>query len=168
MSTPPITKGRSSELRKGRLSEDFASYAITKVVEGRHRVLAIVAAAGILMDSWQYLRGANRIKAFAFCIMPDHFHLVFCLLPVNDLSTVMEDSSKFTSPQLNKLLSRHGRFWQNGFHDHRCRNEKELYDLCLYIEHNPVRKRLVATAEDWPYSSAFTANKWMLYREWWP
>jgi REP element-mobilizing transposase RayT len=168
MSTFPIKKGRSSELRKGRISEDFACYSISKAVEGRHAVLAEVKSAQILMDSWQHLRRTNRIKIFAFCVMPDHFHLAFCLMPGNFLSKVMEDSNKFTARELNKLLGRQGQFWQNGFYDHRCRNEKELYDLCLYIEHNPVRRSLVVAAEDWPYASAYPANKWMLDREWWP
>jgi putative transposase len=101
-------------------------------------------------------------------MMPDHYHLMLCLMPGQDLSKVMEDSGKFTARELNKLLGVQGRFWQNGFHDHRCRNDSELHELCLYIEHNPVRKQLVDAAELWPYSSAFSGNKYLLDREWWP
>jgi len=167
MSTSPFTKGRSSDLRKGRISEDFACYAISKAVNGRRAVLANDQAAEILMSSWQ-VRTCDRIKLFAFCIMPDHYHVTFCLMPGNDLSKVLEDSNKFTAAKLNKLLRRQGQFWQNGFYDHRCRNDKELYDQSLYNEHNPVRCNLVTAAELWPYSSAYAGNKGMLDREWWP
>jgi putative transposase len=100
--------------------------------------------------------------------MPDHFHFVFCLMPGDDLSKLMQDSCKFTSRELNKLLGTRGQFWQESFHDHRCRDETELHEICLYVEHNPVRAGFVEAAELWPYSSAFASNKNMLDRDWWP
>lgn len=100
--------------------------------------------------------------------MPDHFHLILCLMSGEKLSKVMEDSNKFTGREINTLLGMFGQFWQNGFHDHHCRDEHELHELSLYIEHNPVRAGLVSAAESWPYSSAYPGNKLMLDREWWP
>jgi REP element-mobilizing transposase RayT len=150
MPTRSFQPGRSAELRKGRVSQDFACYSISKAVPRRRPVLASDAAAKILIDSWQYLRSRDRFKLFAFCIMPDHYHLTFCLLPGENLSKLMEDSNKFTAHELNKLLGRSGQFWQEGFHDRNCRNDSELHDLSLYIEHNPVRLGLVESAELWP------------------
>lgn len=164
----PFHPGRSAELRRGRVSEDFACYSITKVVNNRVPVVAQPATAQALFDSWAYMRRQNRIKVFAFCIMPDHYHLAFCLMPSEDLSSVMESISKFTSREINRILGRRGTFWQNGFFDHRCRNDDELHELCIYIEHNPVRKLFVKSAGEWPYSSAYAANKHLLDREWWP
>lgn len=168
MVTYPSRRGRGVELRRGRVSDDYACYSITKAVRFRRPVLATDSSAEILLSSWQFLRKRERIKVFAFCIMPDHYHLVLCLMPGQSLSKVMEDTGKFTAHELNKLLQRQGQFWQDGFHDHRCRNEIELHDLCLYAEHNPVRKELVIKAEEWPYSSAHRANQRMVDREWWP
>lgn len=168
MNSKTYIRGRSSELRKGRVSEDFACYSITKVVNNRLSMLATDSNARILIDSWQFLRTQHWIKLFAFCIMPDHFHLVICLMRGTSLSKLMEGTGKFTSRELNKLLQRQETFWQEGFHDHRCRDEIELHELCLYIEHNPVRKNLVVSPELWPYSSAYTGNKYLLDREWWP
>jgi REP element-mobilizing transposase RayT len=168
MSSHRLVRGRSSELRKGRYSEDFACYSISKAVLYRRPALATDSSAKVLFDSWQFLRSCDRIKLFAFCIMPDHFHLVFCLLAGQSVSKVMADTGKFTARELNKLLGKRGQFWQEGFHDHRCRDEHELYDLSNYIEHNPVRAKLASTAELWPYSSAYSGNKYMLDRQWWP
>lgn len=168
MSTGSPQHGRLSALRKGRFSEAYACYSITKVVNLRRPVLVSPEASQILMGSWNYLRSSNRIKLFAFCVMPDHFHMTLCLMPGENLSKVFEDSGKFTARELNKLLGRQGQFWAEGFHDHRCRDENELHDLSLYIEHNPVRAGLAASAEFWPYSSANLANRCMLDREWWP
>jgi REP element-mobilizing transposase RayT len=168
MATFPFTPGRSESLRQGRISENFACYAISKNVNARRRCLDNPGVAKTLMNSWQHFRDTEQIKLYAFCIMPDHYHVLFCLLPGKDLSDLMESFSKFTSRQINKLRHRMGTFWQNGFYDHRCRDVEEVYEQALYIEHNPVRKQLVKTAELWPYSSAFESNKWMLDREWWP
>jgi putative transposase len=167
MTKTQIVRGNSAELRKGRISEAFGCYSITKVVQSRLPVLASDDAARILKESWQYLRTQNRLKLFAFCIMPDHFHLAICLMPGIELSQLMRDSGKFTAHKMNALLRKDGKFWQEGFHDHRCRIEHELHELCSYIEHNPVRRGLVEVPESWPYSSAFAANKSMLDREWW-
>lgn len=168
MQTSPYIRGRTADLRKGRISEDFGCYSITKNVNFRKPVLANDRAAKILTESWQFLRKRNRIKLLAFCILPDHFHLLLSLMRGEMLSKVMEDTGRFTSRELNKLLCQRGQFWQEGFHDHHCRNDEELHELGLYIEQNPVRRQIVELAEEWPHSSAHAANKWMLDREWWP
>lgn len=168
MSSLPFNRGRLSNLRKGRISEEFGCYSLTKVVEYRAPVLATDKIAGILWESWQHLRRTDRLKLFAFCIMPDHFHFAICLMPGTDLSKVMESMGKFTSREINKALGKTGRFWQEGYHDHHCRNEHDLHELCSYIEHNPVRRGLVTSRELWPYSSAYAHNNHLLDREWWP
>lgn len=161
-------KGKSSHLRKGRVSQAYESYSITKVVEHRRPVLANPSLARVLLNSWGFLRGQERIKLFAFCVMPDHYHLLFCLMPGEDLSDVLESTNKFTSGKINKVLNRKGRFWQNGFRDHCCRDEDDLHDSCEYIEHNPLRAGLVSHPAEWPYSSAHPNNQYLLDREWWP
>ncbi len=142
MPIPPTIRGRLANLRIGRVSEDFACYSISKAVNYRSRVLSTDSTARILMDSWQFLRSRDRIKLFAFCIMPEHYHLVFCLMPGEDLSKLIEESNRFTARELNIQLERSGKFWQEGFHDHRCRNDQELHDLCLYVN-------TIQSAKDW-------------------
>lgn len=168
MSNHPIIRGNSSDLRKGRISEAFECYGITKVVLHRKQVLATSETSQVLLDSWQFLRQEEHIKLFAFCIMPDHYHLLFCLLPGQTISQLMERSNRFTSRLLNKLLDQSGTFWLEGFHDHRCRDTEEVHDLGVYYEHNPVRANLVMSADQWPYSSAHPSNRHLLDRDWWP
>lgn len=165
MSNSPIDP-QLRKLRIGRFSEPYECYSITKNVEGRLVILTSEPVAHILTDSWNYLRKANQIKLLAFCIMPDHYHPLLCLLEEKTLSEAMESTNKFTSREINKHLGKKERFWQDGFHDHRCRNENEVDDLASYIEHNPVRKGLVEFAEQWPYSSANRMNDWLLDRKW--
>ncbi len=41
--------------------------------------------------------------------------------------------------------------WQRDFFDHRIRNTQEYDEKAFYIRQNPVRKQLVAVAQDWPF-----------------
>ncbi len=141
---------------------------VTKVVERRSPVLMKAAIASELVGSWQFLRQQGRIKLFAYCVMPDHYHLAFCLMPEEDLSRLMESTNKYTAAQINRLLKRRGRFWQEGFRDQNCRNRAELHELCEYIEHNPVRAGLVGSAAEWSFSSASVEGQGNLDRGWWP
>ena len=44
--------------------------------------------------------------------------------------------------------------WQRGFTDHRIRDRRDFLAHRDYIHQNPVRARLCASPENYPYSSA--------------
>jgi len=164
---PKPAPPHSRFLRGGRWSDHYVCYCVTKNVEGRKRVLAAPERADIVTGSLDYLRKIYEIRLLAFCIMPDHYHALFFLLPkAGTLSAVMAKISRFTSRQINKALHRSGRFWQDGFHDHRCRNVDDMNDRLWYVENNPVRAGLVEKSEQWPYCSAHPSRASMLDRDW--
>ncbi len=41
--------------------------------------------------------------------------------------------------------------WQKGFFDHVMRSEESYSEKWLYVAENPVRKKLAARLEEWPY-----------------
>ncbi len=43
-------------------------------------------------------------------------------------------------------------FWQKGFFDHVIRSAESYSEKWSYVLENPVRKKLVARTEDWPYA----------------
>ncbi|RIK78196.1 MAG: transposase [Planctomycetota bacterium] len=153
-------------LRAGRWSESLVCYAVTKCVENRRPVLRSDAVADIVVGCLDYLRNDGRIRLLAFCIMPDHAHVLFFLLGKHSLPDIMRSFGRFTARKINELRGEGGPFWQEGFHDHRCRDETDIEELLTYIEHNPVRACLVQQAHDWPYSSANPRWKSSLDREW--
>jgi len=167
-SDPPLPANppHAANLRIGRHSESLACYSITKCVYARRDVLASPGCASILLESIQYLRTADRFRLLAFCIMPDHYHLLVFLLPGHTLRQVMESLGKYTSRRINWLLGTSGKFWQDEYYDHRCRTEAEIEDALMYIEHNPVRSGLVPDAALWELSSAHPSAQQMLDRAW--
>jgi putative transposase len=159
---PPHAKN----LREGRWSETFACYAVAKCLARRKPILSEPAPAEIILSSLNYLREAGAIRLLSFCIMPDHYHAVLFLVGRLSLSQVMNSLGKFTARRLNALLCRQGQFWEEGFFDHRCRDDDDIEDRMTYIEHNPVRAELVMKAEDWPFSSAHPLQSRLLDRDW--
>jgi putative transposase len=156
----------SWHLREGRWSEKYACYAITKCVMNRLPLLADPQVADIIFASLKYLLATSEIKVLAFCIMPDHYHLLIFLLSEKTLSDVLGRMGSFTARKANAHYHQHGPFWQEGFHDHRCRDEDDIDERMIYIEHNPVRAGLVNSAEQWPYSSANPSLSGILDRDW--
>jgi hypothetical protein len=60
----------------------------------------------------------------------------------------------YTANEANKLLSRHGEFWQREYHDRYIRHAEHYVEAIRYIEGNPVKAGLVKGPADWPFSSA--------------
>jgi REP element-mobilizing transposase RayT len=167
--TPPPRETQpphAKSLRAGRWSESFACYAITKCTEGRQPLLAQRESVPVILSSFKHLRGVGQMRVLAFCIMPDHYHVLMFLVGQQSLSEVMASIGKFTARRLNELNRRRGRFWEEGYHDHRCRDDGDIEYRMMYIEHNPVRAGLVTRADDWPFSSANPMQASLLDREW--
>jgi REP-associated tyrosine transposase len=86
--------------------------------------------------------------------MPDHFH---ALLTPGD-GTSLERAVQFikggSAKGIRESLNFRFPVWQRGFSDHRVRNSED-YELHMrYLNQNPVKKHLVATAADFKWSSA--------------
>jgi putative transposase len=97
-------------------------------------------------------RTQKKYLLHEFVVMPDHFHLI--LTPTGiALERAMQLKGGF-SFQLNKNLKAKRDIWQPSFVDRRVRDSLEYARFKDYIWHNPVKRRFVRTAEEYPYSSA--------------
>ncbi len=112
--------------------------------------------AQVGVDSLHY--GAERrYDLDAFCIMPNHAHIVCTpLLKTTGtyyaLSDIMHSFKRHTARKCNELLGREGEFWQHENYDHVVRNEAEHRRILRYVIGNPVAAGLVERAGDWKWS----------------
>ncbi|QEH35282.1 Transposase IS200 like protein [Aquisphaera giovannonii] len=158
----------SRDLRKGRVSAPWETYFISKCTEHRRPLLARAVAAEVVIDSLAYFRTRESIKLLAFVVLPEHFHVLFTLLPGPSLSEILRRSNSYTANRIRDLLALDGTVWQDdGFHDHRCRDDDEALAYAEYLEYNPVRRGLVTAPEDWPFSSAHPSRRHLLDWDWW-
>jgi len=111
--------------------------------------------AALVVDSLH--RGAERghYELASFVVMANHVHVL--LLPKVAPSRLMKALKGSTAHEANRLLGRTGEpFWQHESYDHWVRDESERSRIESYIENNPVKAGLVARAEDYHWSSAWS------------
>jgi putative transposase len=118
--------------------------------------------AELVAKSLHY-RDARVYTLIAFCVMPNHVHLVCTPLPGQNeryrpLSTIMQSLKRYTARESNLALRRGGSFWQEENYDHVVRDADELRRIVWYVIHNPVKAGLVAEWEDWPWT--YCASDW--------
>lgn len=94
-----------------------------------------------------------RVKVLAYCLMPNHVHLVLVPSSEDGLRAAVAETHRHYAAAINRRHGWRGHLWQERFHS--CPlHEDHLLFAVRYVELNPVRARLVDTAQDWRWSSA--------------
>jgi len=97
--------------------------------------------------------GALEFDVVAFCIMPDHVHLLLeGKAPHADLCRAVSRWKQQTGYEW--LSRKRGRLWQPGFHDRVLREADDTRAVVAYILQNPVRAGLVKRAGDYPWTGS--------------
>ena len=125
-----------------------------------------------LLDAVDKARSIQGFDLWAWVIMPEHVHLL--ILPHDGarisaiLSSVKQPVAKKAVFQVRRHRPgflprmedrqpsgrRSYRFWQpGGGYDRNIWTAEELHEKAAYIHANPVRRGLVESPEDWPWSS---------------
>ena len=124
------------------------TFFITAITYNRRRLFQVEARAKLFIETLQHYRAEGLYKLYAFVVMPDHVHL---LLTTDDLPKAMQHIKGGFSRRVDSKFT----VWQRGFTDHLVLNREHFESRRHYIHENPVRERLVESAEKYPYSSAF-------------
>lgn len=112
--------------------------------------------AAMVAESLHY-RSDRVYDLDAFCIMPNHVHVVFTPLLKADgtyhaMSAIMHSLKRYTARQANLMLGRGGDFWQHENYDHVVRDEAEWHRIITYVLNNPVKAGLVKQWDEWPWT----------------
>lgn len=99
---------------------------------------------------------AVPIRLLAFCLMPNHWHLVVWPRSDEELTAFVYLLSKTHAQRLHRWrgTERTGAVYQGRFKAVPVQTEVYFYTVVRYVERNPVRAGLVERAEDWLWSSA--------------
>jgi REP element-mobilizing transposase RayT len=84
----------------------------------------------------------KRYRLFAWCIMPNHAHILVRLFPGENLAAVVHSWKSFSAKLANRILGAHGIFWQREYYDHLIRSEDEFERAVRYIAENPAKAKL--------------------------
>jgi len=111
-------------------------------------------------DRWVYLYLLKKYaekrgcSVLAYCLMPDHMHLLLKPLQEDSLSKTMQGLTLCYTQYINKKYNKSGRLWENRFYSCIVDKENHLWHAARYIEQNPKRAGIVDRVEEYPYSSA--------------
>ena len=94
-------------------------------------------------------RDRMRIDLYAYCLMPDHLHIL--VSPREDGSCMLTFVDRFKGKSTNVSWEHgwQGKLWQKRSYDHLVRNSEELRSIAQYVLDNPVRAGLAETYEDY-------------------
>ena len=96
----------------------------------------------------------DRYRLFAWCIMPNHVHVIVEPSAGHTLDRIVHSWKSYSAHRANEVLGRHGVFWHRDYFDRFMRDEGHLSRMIDYIENNPVKARLAAEPWEWNWSSA--------------
>jgi len=108
--------------------------------------LAVPRVAQVVEKALRHFDGM-RYRLIAWCVMPNHVHVVFRPLGDHGLREILHTWKSFSANNANRILGRGGEFWQREYYDHLVRNETDFRRVIEYVVDNPKKAGLV----DWPW-----------------
>ncbi len=96
------------------------------------------------------------VEIIAYCLMPNHFHLMLKQQADNGISKFMANFSNSYTRYFNTKYKRYGPLYQGKFKAIRVETDEQLFHLSRYIHLNPYSSYVVKTIEDlenYPFSS---------------
>ncbi|HWE96082.1 MAG TPA: helicase C-terminal domain-containing protein [Tepidisphaeraceae bacterium] len=99
------------------------------------------SVAKVVCDALKHFNHA-RYELVAWCLMPNHVHVIVQPLPGFELPQILHSWKRFTATEANKLLGRSGPFWQAEYYDHLIRDEDDFRHAVTYLWSNPEKAGL--------------------------
>ncbi|MGO9471291.1 MAG: transposase [Isosphaeraceae bacterium] len=109
--------------------------------------------AQVVQDAIGHFDGA-RYDLSAWCVMPNHAHVVFTPRGAHSPSAILHSWKSFTAHQIANRFGLPTPIWERESFDHLIRSAADWERFIRYVEENPVVANLCTSAEAWPFSSA--------------
>ena len=90
--------------------------------------------------------------ALAYCLMDNHYHLVLCTRQPN-LSALMRHVNGVFTQRVNRRHGNVGHVFQGRYKAILVDRDAYLLEVCRYVDLNPVRAGMVASPQEWTWSS---------------
>jgi putative transposase len=124
----------------------------------------------LFLEILERVRRRYRFVVLGYVVMPEHVHLLVSEPQRETLSTAIQalklafvrKLSGSVVPTSRKVGEKWGtprsssfpqHFWQSRFYDFNVWTEKKRVEKLRYIHRNPVKRGLVSSPEQWPWSS---------------
>lgn len=120
--------------------------------------------AAMLVENWRKYEGV-RYELLAWVVMPNHAHVMIRLQEGMSLPKIVQAWKGYSGRKIAEFLRASGtawnapRIWHREYWDRFIRDARHFQNAMDYIHLNPVKAGLVASPEDWPWSSASSRKR---------
>jgi putative transposase len=94
----------------------------------------------------------NKVEIIAFCLMPNHFHILFYQIEIDAITKLLRSVFSAYTTYFNKKYNRVGSLFQGVFKASKIYNDNYLIYITRYIHRNPSQYMT------WKWSSL---NNWL-------
>ncbi|MDP9038248.1 MAG: hypothetical protein M3O02_03105 [Acidobacteriota bacterium] len=124
-------------------------FLVTLATHKLRPVFAISRVAELFIETLLALRQAGLFKLHAFLVLPDRVHLL-----LSPQAMPLARAVELTEAAFAERLDSVQLVWDPAFQSHPIHSIRDLETLRTHIHELPVRAKLTAAAELYPYSSA--------------
>jgi putative transposase len=133
----------------------YGIYFVTICTHNRNPHFADISFGYVALGRLISLSGRHSFLLHAFCLMPDHLHIL------SEGNSPQSNLLRFITAFKQRSAIAHknrakGPLWQTKFYDHILREPAQLESVACYILVNPVRKGLCEDATSYPLSGSQT------------
>lgn len=93
------------------------------------------------------------VEIHAYVLMTNHFHLLATPSTIDGLPLLMQAVGRSYVRSFNQRQGRTGTLWEGRYRSTLIQADRYLLACMVYFDLNPVRAGMVATAQDYPWSS---------------
>jgi putative transposase len=142
--------------RQARIAPGGLIYHVLNRAAGRRELFADAADYSAFLRVFARTLDAMPMRVCAFCLMPNHWHLVLWPRKDGDLARFMQ---KLTITHVRRWVEHrhrvgHGSVYQGRYKSFVMEDDAHFTTVARYVERNPLRAGLVARGADWRWSSA--------------
>lgn len=139
--------------RSARALADNYCYHLINRGNGRQQVFHKDGDYRAFIDVLLTERQKYGIKVLAWCLMPNHFHLLVKPDDATQLKKWIQWVMTTHVRRYHKHYGTSGHLWQGRYKSFIVEDNEHLLTVVRYIEGNPVRAMLSPMAGQWPWSS---------------
>lgn len=133
-----------------------SAFLVTSVTYRRTRWFANDSFASILTEQIVHYAQVHDYFPLAYCVMPDHYHLVILTQGFSSLSQILHSIHSFSTTMITRELSleRKPKVWQGRAWNRPLRTREALTKAIAYTLLDPWRSGLVENPTDpFPHSN---------------
>ena len=148
-----LPRRKRLRLEAGLYAEPGRAFSVTIGTAPRSPIFADVEFGEDCVRLLKHHCVQTATRCYAYCLMPDHVHLLVGVGEQVSLSTFV-GTWKSLCGMSRRRRRQSGRFWQRSFFDRALRENEPLDQTALYILANPIRAGLTTNLGDYPLAGS--------------